>query len=243
MQSSYKIKTAAFNRRMVNSQPQKIVIYIRVSTDMQEDSGLGLDAQLRLCYDVCQQRNLEVVGEFRETVSGKINFCDRQEFIRAVEQAQTTGARLMVAKLDRLSRRIHLVSGYVDGEYFEIGTPDLIIAESPDMSQLEMSIRAAIAQEERKMISDRTKAALAELKKKGVKLGQTGRTEWVKRARDATSEAIKVALEMRSRGVSYRKIAQTLNQHGYTTSKGGCWHQSGIYQRLKSLENESNQIL
>lgn len=226
---------AAYSYKKVNTNPQKVVIYIRVSTDKQEQSGLGLEAQLKLCYEVAERHNLEVLGQFTDTASGKISPEKRPVFMEAVSLAQVTGARLMVAKLDRLSRRIYHITGYVENELFGKLTPNLLVADSPNMSQLELHVRAMIAQEERRLISERTKAALAECKKNGADLGAEGRKVSHKKARDKTKEAMTLAISLREEGLSYRAISDRLNNEGFTTSKGGSWYAANVRLRLKSL--------
>lgn len=155
--------------------------------------------------------------------------------MEALGVAQKTGARLMVAKLDRLSREVYHVSGYTQKHIFGDLTPDLIIAESPNMSQLEIYIKAMISEEERKMIGRRTREALSELKKQGVELGKTGREAAIANARNKTIDAIAYAVELREKGHSYQAIADQMNADGFTTSRGGMWYAANVRLRLKNI--------
>jgi DNA invertase Pin-like site-specific DNA recombinase len=222
-------------RKLVNSQPNKVVVYLRVSTDKQERSGLGLEGQKTLCKDVAIRLGLEVVEIFQESVSGKIHPEKRPIFMQALECTQLSGARLMVAKLDRLSREVYHVSGYTQKHLFGDLTPDLLIAESPNMSQMEIYLKAMISEEERRMIGERTRAALAERKKQGAELGKTGRAKALSNARDKTSDAIAYAKELRDKGYSYQAIADQMNADGFTTSRGGNWYAANVRLRLKNL--------
>ena len=222
-------------RKLVNSQPNKVVVYLRVSTDKQEKSGLGLEGQKTLCKDVALRMGLEIIEIFQESVSGKIHPEKRPIFMQALEAAQRSGSRLMVAKLDRLSREVYHVSGYTQKHIFGDLTPDLLIAESPNMSQMEIYLKAMISEEERRMIGERTRAALAERKKQGVVLGATGRKAAASKAREKTAEAIAYAVELRKKGHSYQAIADQMNADGFTTSRGGMWYAASIRSRLKNL--------
>jgi len=212
----------------------KVVIYRRVSTREQGDSQLGLEAQLNQCRTACD--GLTIVGDFVEVVSGKADPRERPELMAAIALCQKEGARLMVAKLDRFSREVYHVTGYCDRYFFAERTPDLICAESPKATMLEIRIRAVVAQEEREMIGKRTKAALAARKARGDSPnGAVGRENHQKKCSEATSEAIAYALQMRGAGQGYHTIAKALNEAGHTTSKGGKWYPANIRQRLMSL--------
>jgi DNA invertase Pin-like site-specific DNA recombinase len=212
-----------------------IVIYCRVSTDQQEKSGLGLEAQLDLCRQVAQQLGLEIIGEFEETISGKADPKERPIFLQCVALAQMNGSKIMVAKLDRFSREMYHVSGFTQKYMWGKETPDLLIASSPKMSQMEIYIWAMLAEQERKQIGERTRAALAVKKAQGAQLGKAGRTASVAKARANSEDAIALAKELRGEGLGYSKIADRLNELGLTTSKGGQWYAANIRQRLMSI--------
>jgi DNA invertase Pin-like site-specific DNA recombinase len=213
----------------------KVVIYRRVSTDKQERSGLGMEAQLDLCTRVASAMGLEIVADFSETISGKVNPCDRPMFSEAVALAQQHGARIMVAKLDRFSREVYHVAGFTQKHLWGAATPDLLIAESPNMSQLEIYIKAMLSEEERKEIGKRTRAALAVRKAEGANLGSVGRKIAHDKARQATQEAVDMAIQLRGQGKGYQAIADALNEKGLPTSRGGIWYASVIRSRLVTL--------
>ena len=209
----------------------KVVIYRRVSTREQGDSQLGLEAQLNQCRTACD--GLTIVGDFVEVVSGKADPRDRPELMTAIKQCQTEGARLMVAKLDRFSREVYHVTGYCDRYFFAERTPDLICAESPKATMLEIRIRAVVAQEEREMIGKRTRAALAARKERGdAPNGEAGRAAHLQKAYQATESALQLARSMRELGHGYHTISKALNEAGHTTSKDGKWYPANIRQRL-----------
>lgn len=212
-----------------------VVIYCRVSTDQQERSGLGLEAQLDSCRQVAKQLNLEIIGEFEETVSGKIDPKERPIFLQCVALAQMNGSKIMVAKLDRFSREMYHVSGFTQKYMWGKETPDLLIASSPRMSQMEIYIWAMLAEQERKQIGERTRAALAVKRGQGFELGKAGRTVSTEKARAKTEESIALATKLRGEGLSYSKIADRLNELGLTTSKGGQWYSANIRHRLMSI--------
>jgi len=211
----------------------KVVIYRRVSTREQGDSQLGLEAQLSQCQKVCESTGLTIAGDFVEVVSGKVDPRERPQLMSAIALCQTEGARLMVAKLDRFSREVYHVTGYCDRYFFVERTPDLICAESPKATMLEIRIRAVVAQEEREMISKRTKAALAARKARGdAPNGEAGRAAHLQKTYQATEAAMQLARSLRKLGHGYHTIAKALNEAGHTTSKGGQWYPANIRQRL-----------
>ena len=118
-----------------------------------------------MCRSVCERFGYSIAGIFKDLgVSGKIHPLQRPEFQQAVAAAKKAKGRIMVAKLDRLSRNLHQATGFLDGVY---DCPEIIIAESPTASMLELRMKALFAQEERDMISRRTREALAARKARG----------------------------------------------------------------------------
>jgi len=141
----------------------RFVSYFRVSTDKQGRSGLGLEAQASAVAAYVDQRRGRVVESFTEVESGKRN--DRPQLQKAIKYAKLQGATLLVAKLDRLSRSSTFINLLMDSQ------SRFVCADMPEANELTVRIMAAMAEHERKMISERTRAALAEAKKRGVKLG------------------------------------------------------------------------
>jgi DNA invertase Pin-like site-specific DNA recombinase len=136
----------------------------RVSTQKQGRSGLGLEAQREAVTVFLNGGNWELIREFKEVESGKAED-NRPELAKALHLCKVTGAKLVIAKLDRLSRNAAFLLGLQNA-----GVP-FVAADMPEANEMVVGILAVIAQAERKMISQRTKAALAAAKRRGVKLG------------------------------------------------------------------------
>jgi len=214
------------------------ISYCRVSTDEQGTSGLGIEAQQSAIRVYLNGR--EPLNEFIEIESGR-QASNRPILEAALSQCRATGATLLVSKLDRLSRDTHFITQLQkDGFSF-------IVADMPSADTFMTQIYAAVAQQERKMISDRTKAALAAAKARGVKLGGNRgkitkeqqkkaclKGALIRRLR-ADAFALKVApiiFGLKLQGLSLRQIAATLNSpevHILTASgKSGSWTPSGV---------------
>lgn len=219
----------------------KFISYLRVSTAKQGQSGLGLEAQRKAVTDYLNGGNWSLLAEFVEIESGKKN--DRPELNKALAHCKLTGATLVIAKLDRLSRNAHFLLGLQ-----EAGV-NFIAADMPTANELTVGIMALVAQEERKAISARTKAALAAAKERGVKLGcpngaahlrqfgnQLG-VEAVKRNADERAGKLKeLVLAIQDRGItSLSAIAAELNRMSITTARGGVWHASSVKNLLARL--------
>ncbi|MFM6122924.1 MAG: recombinase family protein [Sphaerospermopsis kisseleviana] len=218
-----------------------VVIYCRVSTDEQSKSHLGLDAQLEMCNRLVEYEGWQVFGNYEESISGKVDPMERPVFKTAIDTAINSGAKLLVAKLDRFSRDVYHISSFLNG-YMVKNCPRLIVAETPNASEFELNLRAALAQEERRLISERTKAALAVKIAQGVELGKSGRQAAVNKARQATQDAFDMMIDLHNQGNSYQQIADKLNQLGFTTSRGGDWDKSIIYRRIKNWQKEQKTV-
>jgi DNA invertase Pin-like site-specific DNA recombinase len=142
---------------------QKFVSYLRVSTDRQGASGLGLEAQRKAVLDYLNGGRWTLVAEFVETESGAKT--DRPKLADALALARAHGAKLVIAKLDRLSRDAHFLLGLQNAGV------QFVAADMPEANEMIVGIMAVVAQAERKMISKRTKDALAAAKARGQKLG------------------------------------------------------------------------
>lgn len=141
----------------------KFVAYYRVSTPKQGQSGLGLDAQKAAVREYLDGGRWTLVKEFTEVESGKVNA--RPQLEKALHLAKVTGARLVIAKLDRLSRNAAFLLALRDSGV------KFVCADMPNANELTVGILAVVAEDERKRISERTRAALAEAKKRGTRLG------------------------------------------------------------------------
>lgn len=215
------------------------VSYIRVSTQKQGQSGLGLEAQRRdiniFLENYAKGGNL--VQEFIEVESGKLD--DRQEFRKAVQLCEETGATLIVSKLDRLSRKVSFIAGLIERKNFQFK-----VAQMPHADKFQLHIYAALAEQERDFISQRTKAALAVKKSQGVKLGAAAHKEakkatiFKRQPRAATEFASKFESKLkiyREMGLTYDNIAEQLNKSGEKTREGSEFSKMQVQRMCKRL--------
>ncbi len=229
----------------------KFVSYLRVSTDKQGQSGLGLEAQ----REACRQHMASIAGatlvqEFIEIESGKHN--DRVELANAMRMAKAYGATLLIAKLDRLSRDAHFLIG------LERSGVNFIACDNPQANRLTIGILALVAEQEREAISQRTRAALAMVKARGVKLGnpngaralRAGRARWLEQcghagnaeaaqgAHDAADRfaagVLPVIASLKAKGVtSAQGIARVLNERQVLTARGGKWSAASVINVMR----------
>lgn len=209
---------------------QLVVAYFRVSTERQGRSGLGLDAQRERCAAFAIQNGLEVVEAFTEVETGKgSDALDRRpQLALALAAAKRRRCAVLVAKLDRLSRDVHFIAGLMVQR-----VPFLVAELGADVDPFMLHIYAALAEKERRMISERTRAALAARKRQGAKLGnptnldEAGRTGAAATAMEARRFAENVApviRQVQGSGVtSLRGIAAVLDARGIRTARGGRW--------------------
>ncbi len=213
------------------------VTYRRVSTQEQGRSGLGLDAQTRdinLYLDHYSPEPWEVIGEFTEVHSGFNN--DRPVLAEALALAKKEKAILLVAKLDRLSRRVSMIAGLMEtkGLTFKV-------ANLPSADQFQFHLYAALAEKERDFISQRTKAALVEAKARGVKLGglrdrtMKRNAVWQAMAQERAEKLRGIVGPLRDQGASIRTIVKTLTEAGVETAQGGAWHPSSVARLVARL--------
>ena len=196
---------------------ERYVAYMRVSTERQGRSGLGLAAQRQLIAEFVEGHG-ELCGEFIEVKSGRKN--DRQVLWEAIKEAQKQKAKLVIARLDRFSRSVSFIA-----QVMEQGI-GLTIAEMPTATDFQLHIFAALAQEERRLISVRTKAALQEAKRQGKSLGLNGKVLAEKRKKEAQefAEPIWERYLREWQGLSYSEIARRLNCEGVPARGGGKWY-------------------
>lgn len=211
----------------------RYVTYKRVSTKEQGRSGLGLEAQerdIRLFLSNFSVEPWEVVGEFVEVQSGADD--DRPELAQAIALAKKQKAILLVAKLDRLSRDVEFIAGLMKRVDFKV-------AQMPSADTFQLHIYAALAEKERAFISQRTKAALAQSKKKlgGLRDPTMKRNAILKEQADARAGNLaRIVQPLRERGSSLREIATALNTAGLATPRGGVWHAVQVKRLLERLE-------
>ncbi|GAB3570547.1 recombinase family protein [Spirosoma luteolum] len=220
--------------------PQTFVAYYRVSTKKQGQSGLGLDAQRSSVIGFVKDQTL-LVGEFCDIESGKND--QRPQLAQAVQFAKQHNARLVIAKLDRLSRNLTFVSSLMDSRV------SFVCADMPDANEFTIHIFAALAQQERKLIIERTKKALDE---KLLRIGQwrkgansfsqpevSMKAAESNRRRAADNEHNRKATELiralRAAGLSHLAIAQRLNRAGFVTARGGQFQATQVIRLANRL--------
>lgn len=205
------------------------VTYLRVSTDRQGKSGLGLDAQRKAVSDYVTGKG-RIAAEYVEVESGKRN--DRPELARALADAKKRGAVLLIAKLDRLARNVAFIANLLESG------AEVAAADMPEANRFLLHVMAAVAEHEARAISDRTKAALDAAKARGVALGarnpiiraslacaasKSAQTRAAK-ADGHAANVLPLIQTIQARGASLRQIATELNERGIKTARGGQWH-------------------
>ncbi|WP_316164540.1 MULTISPECIES: recombinase family protein [unclassified Bradyrhizobium] len=233
----------------------RIVTYVRVSTAKQGRSGLGLEAQKAAIQEFARTSGARIIGEYREVESGKAN--DRPQLKAALHHAKITGATLVIAKLDRLSRSASFTMTLRDsGAKF-------VCCDMPDANDLTIGVLAIVAQQERDATSKRTKDALQMARKRIAETGQRGHAQ-IKRlgnpngaaalrragkgneaaitkvkaeADKHASDLAEVVQDIRAGGsVTLAAIASELNNREMVTPRGGRWHASSVRNLLQRIE-------
>jgi DNA invertase Pin-like site-specific DNA recombinase len=189
------------------------VAYYRVSTAGQARSGLGLAAQQEIVSRFLKPDD-RLLAEFVEVQSGRKD--NREQLWKAITLAKREKAALVIARLDRFSRRVSFIA-----RVMEEGVK-LVVAELPNATDFQLHIFAALAQEERRLISERTRVALAEVRKQGRVLGANGRVLAVQNREEAAAFARELApvLDEIGWGLPHSYIAERLNRGGYRTRRG-----------------------
>ena len=201
----------------------RYVAYYRVSTERQGRSGLGLEAQQAAVAGFING-GAELVAAFTEIETGKRS--DRPELVKALEACRRHKAKLVIAKLDRLSRNLAFIATLMESRV------EFVAVDNPHANKVTVQILAVFAQHERDMISQRTKDALAAAKRRGVRLGNPNLGTAAAKGSAATKDAARrfavnvlpVIRDIQSGGVtSYRAIAAKLNERRVPTARGGKW--------------------
>jgi DNA invertase Pin-like site-specific DNA recombinase len=226
----------------------KFVSYLRVSTDKQGRSGLGVEAQRAAVDNYLNGGRWTLVAEFVETESGRRS--DRPKLIKALAHAKALGATLVFAKLDRLTRNVDLLRSLVASNV------DLVFCDLPHvppgaMGRFLLTQMASVAELEGGLISERTKAALAAAKARGVKLGNPNGARALRGKQVGNKQAIAVVKasaanraanlkgivdDLRTQGIkSIRTIAAELNARGILTPRAGAWHPTSVARLLARL--------
>jgi DNA invertase Pin-like site-specific DNA recombinase len=208
----------------------KMVSYLRVSTSKQGRSGLGIEAQRAACARFAEAEGVEIAAEFVEVETGKgADALERRpQLAAALDAARKLKCPVIVAKLDRLSRDVHFISGLMSRKV------PFVVAELPGADPFLLHIYAALAEQERRMISARTKTAMAAAKARGVKLGSPTIAATNRQAADRHAEALRDIVEP-IKHLSTRRIAAALNERGVETSRGGRWQPMTVARLLDRL--------
>lgn len=234
----------------MNPRNDKFIAYYRVSTEKQGKSGLGLDSQKSVVEDYVNSVGGIVVDEYQEVESGKNN--DRVELQNAVNRARLKGATLVISKLDRLSRDVAHIATMMKNTPF-------IVAEMPSMNNFTMHIFSALAEEERNLISRRTKDALATLKKQGVQLGNPDLRKGMKNPYTINTAPARMAKakiaddfaqmvmeqitviqgQAKLEGVkpTLQYVVDCLNNEGVTTARNATWTKTAVSRIIKRMAN------
>jgi DNA invertase Pin-like site-specific DNA recombinase len=219
----------------------KFVAYLRVSTARQGRSGLGLEAQRKAVQQFVASRGGKIIApEFVEVETGRKD--DRPELLGALKRCRVTGATLVVAKLDRLSRNAAFLMTLRDSGV------DFVAADLPEANTMTVGVMAVVAQHEREAISQRTKAALAAAKARGKRLGgwraktppiqyyqRQGVAAAVARARSDTEERRDAIEALTQEGLSLNAIARRLNDDSITSGRGGKWTATAVRRTIARL--------
>ena len=206
------------------------IAYYRVSTDRQGKSGLGLEAQRAAVVRYLAGIGGILLAEHTEVETGRRN--DRPELQKALAACRKHKARLVIAKLDRLSRNVAFIATMMDSGV------EFVACDNPHATRLTLHILAAVAEHEREMISARTKAALQAAKARGVRLGRNAeRLASANRATamDRARQIEHVLAELNRSGMTTREIAVELTARGITTPRGGRWHPQTVRRVMERV--------
>jgi DNA invertase Pin-like site-specific DNA recombinase len=210
----------------------EFIAYYRVSTDRQGASGLGLAAQREVVARFIGAGQL--VAEYTEIESGK-QHTNRPQLLAALADCRTRRAVLLIARLDRLARNVAFIANLMESGV------DFVAVDMPQATRLTIHILAAVAEHEREMISTRTKAALAEAKRRGTKLGNPrleearARAMATPHARRPAPEVLQLMTEWQQQGKGLRQIARDLNRLHIRPPRGREWYATSIRNQLMRM--------
>jgi DNA invertase Pin-like site-specific DNA recombinase len=229
----------------------KLIAYYRVSTEKQGQSGLGLESQRATVQDFARATGQTIAASFTEIESGKR--ADRPELAKAIAHARRSKATLVIAKLDRLARNVAFVSALMESGV------EFVAVDNPNANRLTIHILAAVAEDEARRISERTKAALGAAKARGQLLGSARPGHWdgredvrnaaLVKAREqariarraqamaAVADLLPEIQNRRAAGESLAKIAEALNAAGHRTTRGNDWTPMGVKLVLDRAAN------
>jgi DNA invertase Pin-like site-specific DNA recombinase len=216
-----------------------IICYLRVSTAQQGKSGLGIEAQRAALIRFAESEGFQIIGEHVEVETGKgSDALDRRpELAAALASARKAKCPVVVAKLDRLSRDVHFISGLMAHR-----VPFVVAELGADADPFMLHLYAALAEKERNLIAQRTKAALSAARARGVRLGNPKIEEARAKAIGATkaeadrqaANVMPIIRQVQAAGAkTLRQIAEALNDRGIATARGGKWHATSVKNVLE----------
>ena len=227
-----------------------IIAYYRVSTKKQGESGLGLEGQETAVQSYARQTGATIKANYVEVESGKR--ADRPQLAKALAHARRSKSTLVVAKLDRPARNVEFLAGVMNSAV------EFVACDNPAANRLTLHILAAVAENEAKAISDRTKAALAAAKARGTLLGSARPGHWdgreeahraglvkargvaakvkQEKAAEAYTDLLPSMEAAKAEGLSLRAIAAKLNSDGHTTRRGKPWNPVQVARVLESAQ-------
>lgn len=224
----------------------KYIAYYRVSTQKQGASGLGLEAQQEAAARYLGGSASVLVGEFVETETGKgaDALAKRPQLRMALDACRKLGAKLLIAKLDRLARNVHFITGLMEAAKGNgRNAVKFVACDMPEANDLTIHIMAAFAEHEAKRISERTKDALKAARARGTRLGVAGAAnlrpnlEIRQAAADGFAQKMRGQIEgFKLRGLSQRQMVGELNSLGIRTSKGNDWSLIQLQRVIKRLD-------
>lgn len=226
----------------------QFVLYTRVSTEEQGTNRNGLEAQLAALHYFASHQGGEVIGHYQEVVSGAASLDDRPMLRQAIAHTRRTKAVLLVSKLDRLSRSVEFISRMMNETVRFASAEDGL-----DCLPFVLHIKAAMAEQERRLISERTRAALQAKKARGELLGHHTHKapSSIVKAREAAGKAHAAAADnhavklapvlyrLRGQGLTLAQMAGELNAMGHPTARGGLWYASTVCNLLKRLDKRA----
>lgn len=219
---------------------ERFVAYLRVSTQKQGYSGLGLEAQREIIKKYLREK--KPIFEYIEVESGRKTDKGRPKLKEALSQCRTYGAKLIVAKLDRLARNVSFLSALLDSDV------EIVFCDFPQANKMVLNILASISQYEAELISTRTRQALAAKKARGCKLGnpehlldkhqaaieKSNQTNRRKAADNPNNKrAVAMLKVLAAQGMTLTEMTDKLNNEGFVTSKGYQFRPSQVYVLLK----------
>jgi DNA invertase Pin-like site-specific DNA recombinase len=225
----------------------KAVAYLRVSTQQQHRSGLGIEAQRAAVARFAEAEGIAIIREFVEAETGKgADALDRRpQLAAALAAARSAKCAVLVSKLDRLSRDVAFVSGLMAQRI-----PFIVAELGRDADPFMLHLHAALAEKERRLISERTKAALAAKKASGAKLGNprnielagaAGRTAQTEAADEFATGLMPIVNAIRATGATtLEAISRALNDRRIRSARGATWHVSSVANLLARSQNLSD---